>query len=206
MSEGGERPQPHSAELQPQRLDRLPIESVQTRELADRNLVAYVSGEIAAMESQQGSIEERATKEHQRSVAGILEDYLTDVQVNLARGLGDSLDFDRSSALRDVSRVHAAYDLLAYTTFTPEREQHEKLAEAWLGLSQEGVSDRRRLKEIGVGVEVTAKQAELLGALAERVNLPYDQSQRFVSAAPLLEAISRQSRPRDPQESSGPLT
>ncbi|WP_159024594.1 hypothetical protein [Streptomyces scabiei] len=156
-----------------------------------------MTGELAHMEANQGSIEARAITEHQRSPAGILEDYLTDIQVNLSRGLtGNTPDFDRSSALRDVTRVHAAYDLLAYPNFTPEREQHEKLAEAWIGLRQEGVSDRQRLKEVGVGVEVTAKQAEVLTTLAERVHLPYDQSQRFVTASPLFEALARQGSQR----------
>lgn len=104
MPEGGEQYEPQSEGQQSEPVQRLPIESVRTRELADQNLVAYVTGELAYMEANQGSIETRAITEHQRSPAGILEDYLTDIQVNLSRGLtGDTPDFDRSSALRDVT-------------------------------------------------------------------------------------------------------
>ncbi|MEW9515736.1 hypothetical protein [Streptomyces tubercidicus] len=133
-----------------------------------------------------------------RSPAGIMEEYLTDVQVNLLQTLPQNPHENpeayaqRWAAYGDVGRVHSAYQLLSCPYFTPEREQQENAADAWVRLKQEGIGERQRVKEVGIGVEVTATQAALLAKLTERAGIPYDQSQRFISAAPLLEGLARQ--------------
>ncbi|MFD5620850.1 hypothetical protein [Streptomyces yangpuensis] len=198
MPEGGEQHQSHFNEQQSEPVQRLPIESVQTRELADQNLVAYVTGEIAHKEAEQGSLEQRAAQDHHRSPAGVLHEYLSDVRVALSNQIPQSPTDDpqthaeRWAAPGDVGRVQAAYELLAYSQFTPEREQREKAPWAWTNLRQEGVRELSRVKELGIGVEVTAKQGELLAKLAERAGIPYDRSQRFIPASSMFEALARQ--------------
>lgn len=201
MSEGGEQHQPHTNEQQAELGQRLPIESVQTRELADKNLVSYVTAEITHLESEHGSLVERAAQEYQRSTAGVLHEYLSDVRVALSNQIPQNphddpqIHAERWAALGDVGRVQAAYELLAYSRFTPEREQRENAPWAWINLRQEGVHQLARVKELGIGVEVTTKQAELLAKLTERAGIPYDRSQRFIPASSMFEALARQQPP-----------
>src|ERR1044072_6667946 len=84
MPEEGEHYKPHREKQQAERPQRLPIESVQTRELADQNLIAYVSGEISHMAQQHGAPEERAAKlPGMRTTEGYVYHDLYDVGVGL---------------------------------------------------------------------------------------------------------------------------
>ncbi|MGW8600791.1 hypothetical protein ACWGLB_17870 [Streptomyces sp. NPDC055893] len=214
MPEGGDNYKPQGEGQEVGSVQRLPIESVQTRELADQNLVAYVTGEIAHMEAEHGSLEQRAAQDQYRSPAGVLHEYLSDVRVVLSNQIPRNptdrpqTHAERWAALGDVGRVQAAYELLAYSQFTPNREQRENAPWAWINLRQEGVRELSRLKELGIGVEVTAKQAELLGKLTERASVPYDRSQRFISASSMFEALARQepsdAPPAEPTATSSP--
>ncbi|MGW1713242.1 hypothetical protein [Streptomyces sp. NPDC002156] len=189
MPEGGEQYKPPSEEQQPETVQRLPIESVQTRELADQNLVAYVTGEIARMAQEQGTPEERAAKLPKvRTTEGYLYHDLYDVGVGLRNhGLQTG---ETPAAYQDVQAARCAYALLAYSRLSPDLEQWEAIGTVWPDLRERGTD-----KEPGVssapGIRLTERQAELVSAVAQQAGIAYDRSERFVSAAPAFAAWGR---------------
>ncbi|MFH0521837.1 hypothetical protein ACHBTE_32245 [Streptomyces sp. M41] len=195
MPEGGEGYKPPSEEQQAiEPVQRLPIEAVQTRELADQNLVTYVTHELAYMAQQQGTPEERATKLPKgRTAEGYLYHDLYDVGVGLrSQGLQAG---ETPAAYQDVQAARCAYALLAYPRLSPDLEQWEAIGTVWPDLRERGTD-----KEPGVsaapGIQLTEQQAELVSVVTERVGISYDRSQRFVSAAPAFAAWGRSAEPR----------
>lgn len=195
MPEGGEHYKPQSERQQSEPVQRLPIESVQTRELADQNLVTYVIHELAYMAEQQGTPEERASKLPKvRTTEGYLYHDLYDVGAGLHNhGLQTG---ETPAAYQDVQAARCAYALLAYPRFSPDLEQWEAIGTVWPDLRERGTD-----KEPGVsstpGIRLTEHQAELVSAVAQRAGIPYDPSERFVSAAPAFASWGRGAESHD---------
>lgn len=99
-------------------------------------------------------MEDRGANESQRSLAGVLDEYLSSIRHNLTQTLPENpredpqAYADRWAALGDVRRVQTAYELLAYPHFTPEREQLENAAGTWVGLKEEGLVTAQELRKL----------------------------------------------------------
>lgn len=189
MSEEGEQYKPQQEQQQADLVQRLPIESVQTRELADQNVVTYVTHELAYMAQEQGTPERRAAiAPGIRTAEGYLYHDLYDVGVGLHnQGLQTG---EMPAAYQDVQAARCAYALLAYPRFTPNLEQWEAIDTVWPDLRERGTDKKPEVSE-APGIQLTEKQADLVAAVAERAGIPYDPAERFISAAPAFAAWGR---------------